>query len=259
MKGTLAWLRWTLLVLAAAAATVALVTPQALAGQTAVAVPRLKLQQQQIDPQLRACLQRTREHLATAATRNLSAGEKIRLQAVVSLLRGGKQDAAMADWGTLMQSVVSHGSSVPVDINSLILYVMREAYLEPNADLRGMAEKISAQNEARAALRRHLQELRDAEAGQPGGAAFVPMTVKEPVVGPTPPVTYRKRTLQTRAELQACAGDVEKALAEMEMSFNLQYLMLQNKISHENRQFSMISNTMQNKHDTARNSINNVR
>jgi hypothetical protein len=48
-------------------------------------------------------------------------------------------------------------------------------------------------------------------------------------------------------------------MQEMQMSFNLQYLMLQNKISHENRQFSMISNIMKNKHDTAKNSINNIR
>ena len=48
-------------------------------------------------------------------------------------------------------------------------------------------------------------------------------------------------------------------MQEMQMSFNLQYLMLQNKISQENRQFSMVSNIMRNKHDTAKNSINNIR
>jgi uncharacterized coiled-coil DUF342 family protein len=48
-------------------------------------------------------------------------------------------------------------------------------------------------------------------------------------------------------------------MSEMQMSFNLQYLMLQNKISQENRQFSMVSNIMRNKHDTAKNSINNIR
>jgi hypothetical protein len=50
-----------------------------------------------------------------------------------------------------------------------------------------------------------------------------------------------------------------KNMQEMNMSFNLQYLMLQNKISHENRQFSMVTNIMKNKHDTAKNSINNIR
>ena len=50
-----------------------------------------------------------------------------------------------------------------------------------------------------------------------------------------------------------------REMQEMQQSFNLQYLMLQNKISHENRQFSMVSNIMKNKHDTAKNAINNVR
>jgi len=57
-------------------------------------------------------------------------------------------------------------------------------------------------------------------------------------------------------------GQLFKAIEQMQkmqMSFNLQYLMLQNKISHENRQFSMVSNIMKNKHDTAKNSINNIR
>jgi hypothetical protein len=53
--------------------------------------------------------------------------------------------------------------------------------------------------------------------------------------------------------------EASKDMQEMQMSFSLQYLLLQNKISHENRQFSMISNIMKNKHDTAKNSINNIR
>lgn len=50
-----------------------------------------------------------------------------------------------------------------------------------------------------------------------------------------------------------------RRLQEMSQSFNMQYLMLQNKIAQENRQFSMLSNIMKNKHDTAKNSINNIR
>ena len=55
-------------------------------------------------------------------------------------------------------------------------------------------------------------------------------------------------------------GAVSAANKEkMNQSFNLQYLTLQNNISQENRQFSMVSNIMKNKHDTAKNSINNIR
>ncbi len=50
-----------------------------------------------------------------------------------------------------------------------------------------------------------------------------------------------------------------KQMLEMQMGFNLQYLHMQNKIAHENRQFTMVSNIMKNKHDTAKNAINNIR
>jgi hypothetical protein len=53
--------------------------------------------------------------------------------------------------------------------------------------------------------------------------------------------------------------EATRQMQEMNMSFNLQYLMLQNKISHENRQFTLVSNIMKSKHDTAKNSINNIR
>jgi hypothetical protein len=53
--------------------------------------------------------------------------------------------------------------------------------------------------------------------------------------------------------------DQTKAMQEMQMSFNLQYLNLQNKMQNENRQFSTISNVLKTKHDTAKNAINNVR
>ena len=46
---------------------------------------------------------------------------------------------------------------------------------------------------------------------------------------------------------------------EMSESFNLQYLQLQNRISHENRQFTLVYNIMKNKHDTAKNAIGKLR
>ena len=50
-----------------------------------------------------------------------------------------------------------------------------------------------------------------------------------------------------------------RSMWEMQMSFGLQYLTLQGKTSHENRRFTMVSNIMKTKHDTAKNLINNVR
>jgi hypothetical protein len=50
-----------------------------------------------------------------------------------------------------------------------------------------------------------------------------------------------------------------REMQEMGTSFNLQYLQLQQNIQNENRQFTMVTNIMKNKHDTAKNSINNIR
>lgn len=46
---------------------------------------------------------------------------------------------------------------------------------------------------------------------------------------------------------------------ELQMSFNLQYLQLQSQMQHENRSYTAVSNIMKTKHDTAKNSISNVR
>jgi len=46
---------------------------------------------------------------------------------------------------------------------------------------------------------------------------------------------------------------------EMHQSFNLQYLQLQQNMQQQNRQFTMVSNIMKVKHDTAKAAINNIR
>ena len=48
-------------------------------------------------------------------------------------------------------------------------------------------------------------------------------------------------------------------LQEMQMSFNMQYLMLQQQMQNENRQYTMVSAILRTKHETVQNSISNVR
>ena len=48
-------------------------------------------------------------------------------------------------------------------------------------------------------------------------------------------------------------------MQETQMSFNLQYLQLQNQMQEENRQYTAVSNIMKTKHDTVKNSISNIR
>jgi len=50
-----------------------------------------------------------------------------------------------------------------------------------------------------------------------------------------------------------------QAMQEAQMSFNMQYLQLQNSMQNDNRQFSMVSNIMKTKHGTVKNTIGNIR
>jgi len=81
------------------------------------------------------------------------------------------------------------------------------------------------------------------------------------------------KLLQKARDVSRLAAETEKAksarpdklykaareMAEMVESFNLQYLDLQQRMQNENRQFTMVSNIMKNKHDTAKSAINNIR
>ncbi len=49
-----------------------------------------------------------------------------------------------------------------------------------------------------------------------------------------------------------------QAMQEAQMSFNMQYLQLQNSMQNDNRQFTMVSNIMKTKHDTVKNTISNI-
>ena len=53
--------------------------------------------------------------------------------------------------------------------------------------------------------------------------------------------------------------DQMQKYTEMNQSFNMQYLQLQENMQQESRKFSVISNIMKTKHDTAKSSISNVR
>ncbi len=87
------------------------------------------------------------------------------------------------------------------------------------------------------------------------------------IVPPPPPPLPGARPLAPRAQMAAGTASpstatlvlATKEMQEMNTSFNLQYLQLQQKMQSDNRKFTVISNVMKTKHDTAKNAINNVR
>jgi hypothetical protein len=65
----------------------------------------------------------------------------------------------------------------------------------------------------------------------------------------------------TSADAAALAAQGEQAIVQssLQMSFNKQFLALQSRIQKESQGFSSISNVLKTKHDTAKNSISNMR
>jgi chromosome segregation ATPase len=82
----------------------------------------------------------------------------------------------------------------------------------------------------------------------------------------------RSRTLAMNTQIQTFLANIAtlvdsppdliasaRALQEANMSYNMQYLNLQQEMQAENRAFTALSNVMKSKHETVKNAINNIR
>ena len=69
-------------------------------------------------------------------------------------------------------------------------------------------------------------------------------------------VRLRRARGEDLTELQR---ELDLLNSDANISFNMQYLMLQQSMQDESRRFTLLSNIMKTKHDSAENSISNVR
>jgi len=88
-----------------------------------------------------------------------------------------------------------------------------------------------------------------------GGGGAMPVSSGAGAGGVMGAIDSRAAGGDNQAQLMVATRQMQ----EMNMSFNLQYLMLQQKMQSDNRQFTLMSNIMKTKHETAKNAINNVR
>jgi hypothetical protein len=54
-------------------------------------------------------------------------------------------------------------------------------------------------------------------------------------------------------------AEAQRALQSDAQQFNLQYLQMQEELQRESRRFTVLSNVMKTRHDTAKAAINNIR
>lgn len=102
-----------------------------------------------------------------------------------------------------------------------------------------LVEAIVPLVQKRAALRSKMSE---------GDGASQPLPMPGTAIGAAAGGTGQDQLLSQTKQMQ-----------ELEMSFNLQYLQLQNMMQNENRRFAMVSNIMKTKHDTVKNTLSSIR
>jgi hypothetical protein len=167
-----------------------------------------------------AALEIAMEAAAVAATRvQLTPPEADLLRQTGRALRESRIEAAQQDWALLISSRELLG----MDVNALVLWIVRESYLSATEDLRFAAEKVRYFNEQKRALRNLLEAARSCGWARCRSEAAV------------------------RAQIQRW----EEALASIGDDAQLANVDLQNILQQQQQTLQMISNVSKLLHDTA--------
>ena len=218
--------------------------------------------------------------------RHLNAGQRAQLRAVardVAMRPGGR--GFVGSWSLLIEDLAKGG--LPVDVNALVQWVLREAYLETSQELRLRAEKVEFFNKQKRALRdevnrarQHQAQLRDS----PERAGPEPLEPKPPLEKldsrravrpaspkPTPPQAKLRarpaspKPMTPQAKLRAGAGttaleparasldaqELERELAAVGEDAQLASVDLQNILQKQQQLLQMLSNISKQLHDRA--------
>ncbi len=170
---------------------------------------------------------------------------------VIADLRAGRREQANRAFGEYVAGIQRGGA---VDIEALVQWVLREAYMQSTQDLREQAEKVKNLNTAKHQVREYLQELRDA-------AQSMARSTK-----PTPK-SLRCRTWP-RIEARPCAltkEQIDKEIVTWEAKLNelgddaqLANVDLQNILQKQQQTQQMMSNVSKMLHDTANSVIRKI-
>jgi hypothetical protein len=129
-------------------------------------------------------------------------------------------------------------------------------------DIKLAQRKMAALHKASAEVRSLAAEPVPAELGSEYAAILAQYNKKLLKIGKEMEQLARKWEIKLKPFLRSSAGDLLKAqqqLQEMNQSFNMQYLQIQQQMQDESRRFTLMSTIMKTKHDTAKNSISNIR
>jgi hypothetical protein len=220
------------------------------------------------DPSVRNLQQQTGLNTGTddgQALRGLTGTQRNELGAIAGSLDFSNPAAISDRWGEFIAGVNTGG--VPMDINALIQWVLKESYLETNKDLQFYADKVRYFNDVKEAIRDHLTDVREQFAevskNNPGaqdsddlGLSIDKMDVPG-YYGGAPGeegVALEKtgtKTGSTKKDIENYIEELEQKLSSVGDDAQLANIDLQNKLQQQQQTLQTISNVSKMLHDTA--------
>jgi hypothetical protein len=160
----------------------------------------------------------------------LNTNQKRNLMTVITQLKRKDPESAQKVWQSLVLSL--KGNTVPVDLNSLISFVLRDSYLKQNKDLYFYTSKVKHLSEKKKELRSYVKDLRDMRRGASVGLAS----------------DMDEMITKLEDDLQTIGDDAQLAMLDLQNALNRQAQLMQ-----------MMSNMCKMMHDTAMAIIRNMR
>lgn len=175
-------------------------------------------------------------------------------------------------WAEFMGKVANSGG---VDVNTLVQFVLREAYMENTKDLHFYAQKVKFYNDLKKEIRDELtraRELLSFQAGREGGDEIVysrddksfdgpnPFHKKDVVTEPAFDESSGQWTVQppadagevtTKEDLENYIKNLEEKLSSVGDDAQLANVDLQNMLQKQQQTLQMMSNISKMLHDTA--------
>jgi Mg2+ and Co2+ transporter CorA len=155
----------------------------------------------------------------------LTGKQKGELSVIINSVKRKQLDSAQKRFGAFVEGL--NARKTAMDINELIMYVLRESYLETNKDLQFYAAKVKYFNELKKAAREHLAELRKVA------------------------VSIDDCSSEAKNSLAAYIKKVEDDLKGQGDDAQLANIDLQNQLQKQQQMVQMLSNVSKVLHDTA--------
>ena len=188
---------------------------------------------------------------------------------IAQVVSGDRSPAGVQSrWADFIARVAISGN---VDVNALVMWVLRQSYTETTEDLRFYAEKVKYYNDLKDSIRNELTAAREylaqadvvgleSEDDLPGSGYSAAIVTTDPTIvdGAATVPTFEREDITTKAELETYIENLETQLNSVGDDAQLANVDLQNVLQKQQQTLQMLSNISKMLHDTAMSVIRKI-